>query len=49
MAKKANANKKAKRSALRTLKTREKNGRELEKFKRDPKYKPKIKKKGGKR
>ena len=41
---KANAQKRAKRSALKTLKIREKNKRELEKAKRDPNYKPKIKK-----
>lgn len=40
---KANANKKARRLGERVIKTKEKNKRELEKAKRDPNYKPKIK------
>lgn len=40
---KANANKKAKKAAIRTLQRLEKNKRELERIQRDPSYKPKIK------
>lgn len=43
MARKCNAQKKAKVAASRAIKNKEKNKRELEKANRDPSYKPKLK------